>query len=448
MGDVHAELTWKAILGDLQLQVTTPIYDTWLKYTQGLSITDDLLIVRAPTPFAIEWLERRMYHLIQKTAHKVARHPLEIQFQLEPAASSYENETATVRAEQRASRLTSRPSTNILNGKYTFSSFVVGPSNRLPYSAARAVAEAPGQSYNPLFIYSGVGLGKTHLLHAIGHHCAPLSLSFTYVTCEQFTNQFIAAIRNRTTDEFRARYRSEDMLLIDDVQFISGKEQTQEGFFHTLNDLHNSGRQIVMTSDRPPKAMPLLEDRLRSRFEWGLIADIQPPDLETRMAIIRTIADRLRVELVDGVVEFVAKNVQRSVRQLEGSLNGILALAQLTKSPITIELASQAIGDLMTDQARRSLDPDMIIDEVISRFKLSNEDLVGPSRKKHIARARHIAMYLLHEELGMKDTDIGRLLGGRSHSTIINAVGKVNYEINTDGHLRQDILSIKEALFS
>jgi chromosomal replication initiator protein len=336
----------------------------------------------------------------------------------------------------------------VLNAKYSFKSFVVGPSNRLGYSAAKAVADAPGQTYNPLFLYSGVGLGKTHLLHAIGHDCAEKGMSFAYVTSEKFTNEFIAAIGNRTTEEFRNKYRSVDVLLIDDIQFISGKEQTQEGFFHTFNDLHNSNRQVVLTSDRPPKAMALLEDRLRSRFEWGLIADIQPPDLETRMAILLAKARQLGVALGESIIEFVAKKVQKNVRELEGSLNRIVALSRLTEGPITLDMASQAVADFMPDMSRDSVDPDRIMEEVTRRFKVSNSDLVGTSRKKPIVRARHVAMYLLHEELGMKDTEIGRLLGGRDHSTIINAVGKVNYEINVDAHLRQDVLSIKEAIFN
>jgi len=457
--------TWKAILGDLQLQVTRPIYETWLKETEGLSIADNLLTVGVPTPFAVEWLERRMYQLILKTVQKVTNQSLEVQFQVRNLAEGQgwgQEATALpsltspphlggeppVTGDHAARRPTFQPPTCTLNGKYTFSSFVEGPSNRLPYSAARAVAEAPGKSYNPLFLYSGVGLGKTHLLHAIGHTCIPSSLSFLYVTCEQFTNEFIAAIRGRTTEEFRARYRSVEVLLIDDIQFISGKEQTQEAFFHTFNDLHNSNRQLVLTSDRPPRAMSLLEDRLRSRFEWGLIADIQPPDLETRMAILRTKAEQMEVSLEDSVIEYIAKKVQKNVRELEGSLNRIVALARLTGSPITQELASQAIADFMPDPSRRDVDPDKILDEVTKKFHVSNDDLVGASRKKEIVRARHVAMYLLHEELGMKDTEIGRLLGGRDHSTIINAVGKVNYEINVDSHLRQDVLAIKESIFN
>ena len=450
MADIRAIDTWKAVLGDLQLQVDPSIYETWLKDTHGVSISDNLLAVEVVTPFAIEWLERRMYQRIQNTTQKVTGQALQVQFQVRSAVLGDGPDSSVLSAtdDQRPAQRAIQAPPYKLNGKYNFSSFVVGPSNRLPYSAARAVAEAPGHSYNPLFIYSGVGLGKTHLLHAIGHTCVSEGLSFIYVTCEQFTNEFITAIRNRTTEEFRAKYRSVEVLLIDDIQFISGKEQTQEGFFHTFNDLHNSNRQIVLTSDRPPKSLSLLEDRLRSRFEWGLIADMQPPDLETRMAILRTKAEQMDLDLEDSITEFVAKKVQKNVRELEGSLNRIAALARLTASPITLALASQAIADFMPDLSRRSVDPERIMEEVTRRFRVNNDDLTGASRKKGIVRARHVAMYLLHEELGMKDTDIGRLLGDRDHSTIIKAVGKVNYEINEDAHLRQDVLDIKEAIFN
>ena len=447
MANGEATELWKAVLGELQLQVTRPIYETWLKDTEGLLMSDDLLTVGVPTPFAIEWLERRMYQVIQQTSQKVTGRALEVRFQVGSTMSTEGDNESFITYNQETPGPTFTPTTSRLNGKYAFNNFVVGPSNQLPYTAARAVADAPGQSYNPLFIYSGVGLGKTHLLHAIGHICVSRGWSLIYTTCEQFTNEFIASIRNRTTEEFRAKYRSLDILLIDDIQFIAGKEQTQEVFFHTFNALHSSNKHVVLTSDRPPKAMSLLEDRLRSRFEWGLIADIQPPDLETRMAILRSKADRMAVTLDDNVIEYVAKKVQKNVRDLEGSLNRMVALAQLPNNPITLELASRAIADFMPDRSRRSVDPEKIIEEVTNQYRVTKEDLFGSSRKKQIVRARHVVMYLLHEEMGMKDTEIGRLMGGRSHSTVINAVGKVNYEINVDAHLRQDVLAIKEAIF-
>ena len=383
-------------MGELELQLPRPTFETWLKQTEGISSNDTSFVVEVPTPFAVAWLERRMYQTIQRTVERVTQRPLEVQFQVKTTDSMSGRGTAVWDMEDQDTEAGLEPAIiprgsagpEMFNPRYTFSSFVVGISNRLAFSAARAVADAPGTSYNPLFIYSGVGLGKTHLLHAIGHTCASRGISVLYVTSEQFTNEFISAIRNRTTEEFRSRYRSVQVLLMDDVQFMSGKEQTHEGFFHTFNDLHNSGRQVVITSDRPPKALALMEDRLRSRFEWGLIADIQPPDLETRMAI----------------------------------------------------LASKA--------ARHTIEPERIIEEVGEYYRVSTEALLGRTRTKKIAQARQVAMYLLSYELEMSPTQIGRMLGGRDHATVIHGAGKINGEINEDSQLRQDVLTIKEAIFA
>ena len=404
--DAGAVNTWKAVLGDLQLQVSRPIYDTWLRNTLGVSMDGDVLTVEVPTSFSKEWLEQRMYHLIQKTATKVAEAPIEVRFRVAGGGTTAEahDETPVHELEERKPVL-QQPATT-LNRKYTFQRFVVGPSNQLPYNAAMAAAESPGGGSNPLFIYSGVGLGKTHLLQAIGQHCIAKGHRTLYVTSERFTNEFIAAIRSKTTDDFRARYRNLDVLLIDDVQFISGKEQTQEGFFHTFNDLHYADHQVVLTADRPPKAMHLLEDRLVSRFEGGLVADIQQPDLETRLLILRSKADQMSVKLDDPIIEYLAQVAQTSVRQLEGSLNRVVAYAQMTQQPISLELVSQLVADLVHTPNRRALDADTVVDETAGYYHMTAEDLRGPSRKKDVVRARHVAMYLLHEEKGMRDTDI------------------------------------------
>ena len=447
---------WKAVLGELQLQLPRPTFETWLKQTEGVSCDGQSLVVEVPTPFAVAWLERRMYQSIQKTVEKITDQPLDVQFQVKRGAiqQSVESPPVDLRPVSSAAAVSpvaaddspSHPPN--LRSKYTFGSFVVGSSNRLAYSAAQAVCEAPGRGYNPLFIYSGVGLGKTHLLHAIGHVCAGRGLSVLYATSEQFTNEFISAIRNRTTEEFRRRYRSVQVLLMDDVHFLSGKEQTHEGFFHTFNDLHNSGNQVVITCDRPPRALALLEDRLRSRFEWGLITDIQPPNLETRMAILISKAEQLGVVLADSVIELIAKRVQKNVRELEGSLNRIVAFSQLMNYPMNLETTSRILDDLNSDTARHSIDPEQIIKTVSREFKVSPDDLLGRSRKQKIAQARQVAMYLLIYELELSPTQVGRLLGGRDHATVIHGAGKINGEINEDGQLRQDVLTIKEAIFS
>ncbi len=444
MTELRASEVWRAVLGDLQLQVPRPVYDTWLRGTAAVSWTDDVLYVTVPTPFALEWLERRMYPTIVAAARKVLGYSVDVRLQVGRDDPASEEQPPAPGAPTGPSPSGAR--LHMLNSNYTFSRFVVGTSNRLPDTAARAVAESPGHTYNPLFIHSDVGLGKTHLLHAIAHTCASNGVSFRYATCEQFTNEFIGSIRNRTTDEFRSRYRDTQVLLIDDIQFIDGKEQTQDAFFHTFNELHNANRQVVLTSDKPPKALSSLEDRLRSRFVWGLVADIQPPDLETRMAILRRKAEELRLSLHEEVMELVARVVRRNVRELEGSLNRILALSRLHNGPVTTSLASQALADLLYEPSPGHMDPDAVVEEVARHYRVAAQDLAGTTRRKNIARARHVAMYILRRDAGMKDTDIGRLLGGRAHSTVIAAVAKVESSIGKDPQLQKDLLAIKEAI--
>ena len=456
MTQLSSKAVWRVVLGELELQLPRPTFETWLKQTEGVSSNDSSFVVEVPTPFAVAWLERRMYQTIQRTVERVTQRPLEVQFQVKTAESMPRGGKGVWDTEDReigdGLEVGSSPGTPAVNGvfnpRYTFGSFVVGLSNRLAFSAARAVADAPGQGYNPLFLYSGVGLGKTHLLHAIGHTCSSRGLSVLYVTSEQFTNEFISAIRNRTTEEFRARYRSVQVLLMDDVQFMSGKEQTHEGFFHTFNDLHNSGRQVVITSDRSPKALALMEDRLRSRFEWGLIADIQPPDLETRMAILAFKAAELGLNLEDSIIELIAKRVQKNVRELEGSLNRMVAYSQLMNVAINLESTSNILDEVNTGAARHTIEPERIIEEVGEYYRVSPEALLGRSRTKKIAQARQVAMYLLSYELEMAPTQIGHMLGGRDHATVIHGAGKINGEINEDNQLRQDVLTIKEAIFA
>ena len=459
MTDRSAQDTWHATLGQLEMELPKATFETWLKETEGLAFDGMDLLVQAPSVFTIAWLEQRMYQTILRALRQSSGESLDVRFQVsseigevggdeaQPASGGIQDNGTGYPAAAPVSAVPLSSGVNF-DRKYSFNGFVVGTSNRMAFSAAQAVADAPGQAYNPLFIYSGVGLGKTHLLHAIGQEASRNGKSVLYVSSEQFTNDFISAIRNRTTEEFRQRYRSVQVLLIDDVQFMSGKEQTQEGFFHTFNDLHTAGYQIVLTSDRPPKALALLEDRLRSRFEWGLIADIQPPDLETRMAILSAKADHLNAIIEDSVLELIAKRVQKNVRELEGSLNRVVASAQLMSIPITLESTSRMLDDLTLDTARHAIDPERILEEVARQYKVQQPDLLGRSRSKTIALARQVAMYLLIYELELSPTQVGRLLGNRDHSTVIHGAGKINGEINEDYHLRQNVLTIKEAIFT
>lgn len=444
---------WQSALGELQLQVARANYQTWLKDTKGLSFRNGEFVVGVPSIFAAEWLDKRLSSLVKKTLISITGRELQVSFQVDGA----EAEPETAKPADKSSReiVTNENSYSPprLNPRYTFDTFVVGSANRLAHAAALGVAETPGSAYNPLFIYGGVGLGKTHLLHAIGRIALDNNLHLLYVSAEQFTNEFINAIRERKTEEFRNRYRTADILLIDDIQFISGKEQTQEGFFHTFNNLHESNRQIVITSDRPPKSMPLLEDRLRSRFEWGLIADIQPPDLETRIAILRAKAeewgkiDHQEVNVKQNVLEFIARRVQQNIRELEGSLNRVIAFSKLNRVEITPELAAQALEDLIGQHTTNSLTPHKVIETVAHYFQLTTDDLKGKKRDQQTAMARQITMYLVRQETHCPLDGIGQELGGRDHSTVIHACEKIAYEVNTNPARRRQVQDIRGQLY-
>jgi len=335
---------------------------------------------------------------------------------------------------------------NRLNPRYTFDAFIVGNSNRLAHAASLAVAEAPGDAYNPLFLYGGGGLGKTQLLHTIGHEGVQTGLAVLYVSSEQFTNEIINAIRYRTTEVFRAKYRSVDILLVDDIQFIAGKESTEEEFFHTFNSLHEMSKHIVICSDRPPKAIVSLEERLRSRFEWGLIADIQPPDLETRMAILRVKADLLHYRIPNDVIAYIAGRVQTNIRELEGCLNRLMAYQQLHRTDLTIDVARAAMTSLGNDSRESNLNIRQIAQAVAEYYHISLEDMCGKQRDKHIVMPRQVAMYLMRQETQVSLFEIGQLFGGRDHSTVLHACEKIDQAVNINPTLRREIVAIREQL--
>lgn len=441
---------WQSALGELQIQVTKPNFQTWLRDTVGLSFDNGLFEVGVPNIFVAEWLEKRWQELVKKTLVNITRQELEVRFTVYPGPSG-----APVPSSQSPAPAPQAKSGNgqyaypapRLNTKYTFDSFIVGSCNRLAHAASLSVAENPGKSYNPLFIYGGVGLGKTHLLHAIGHVAVASRLQLLYVSAEQFTNEFINAIRERKTEEFRAKYRSADMLLMDDIHFISGKEQTQESFFHTFNDLHNSNRQIVITSDRPPKSMALLEDRLRSRFEWGLITDIQPPDWETRLAILKAKAEQQSVLIDEAVLEYIARRVQQNIRELEGCLNRVVAYSQLTRTMPSQEMVVQLLDDVAAKQRRAAITPSLVLETVAGHFGLPVAALKGKQRDKDTVLARQIAMYLIREETSSSLSNIGQEIGGRDHSTVLHGYEKIATEINIDPKLRRAVLAIRALLY-
>ena len=442
-GNIVAQNTWAAVLGELQLQVPRSTYETWLKDTTGLTLEDHNLVVSVPNAFTAEWLEKRIFRLVHMTARKVSRQPLEVRFHIgrQDLEEPDSDMSAVGQHRDPFQRATAFP-----NWRYSFDSFVIGSSNDLAYTAAHTVAMSPGQYYNPLFIYSGAGLGKTHLLQAIARKCVERRIKYLYVTSEQFTNDFITSIRERTTDKFRSRYRSVDVLLMDDIQFMGGKEQTQEGFFHTFNDLHNNSRQLVITSDQPPNTMPSLEGRLRSRFAWGLIADIQAPSLETRIAILQAKAKELQVSISDEVLSYIAQRVFDNIRSLEGVLNRVVAMAGMNNKVINLELAARALQGLVQDIKRYSQYPERVLQIVAQVFTIPLPDLLGKKRHKELVTARQIAMYLLHKELDLTVTRVGRLLGGRNHATVLHGVGKITSALETNPALSQRLQLVKEEL--
>ncbi len=456
------ETAWKAALGELEMQMTRATFMTWLQGTRALSWADGEFVIGVRSDFAKDWLENRLYDLIARVLSGVTGRPTCVRF----AVWSDEiiaPKTALANGAGRADVIPvgsynnarngrsegvngAAEEDNALNRRYTFPTFVVGPNNRLAHAAALSVAENPGQFYNPLFIYGGVGLGKTHLLHAIGQRCRQDGHRVRYISAETFTNDLVMAIRSKQTPEFRERYRTVDVLLIDDIQFIAGKEGTQDEFFHTFNDLHSHGKQVVISSDRPPKALATLEERLLSRFEWGLTADVQPPEEETRRAILLAKADELGCPMPPAVIEFIAHQVRQNIRELEGALNKVIAYAQLTGAPIDQTLVNRALADTLRRAERVTID--QILDAIVRYYSVSHEALSSSSRKSNIAYPRQVAMYLARTETEASLPQIGLALGNRDHTTILHGYEKISGLIDLDPQLHRDVLEIKAMLYT
>ena len=433
---------WETALGELQLQVSKPNYRTWFGKTVGLSYQGNQFVVGVPNTFAAEYLEKNQLSLIQKALDGLTSPDVEVVFKVNgkshgnPVHDNLPLEiSSTVRSFTR------------LNPGYIFDYFIEGTSNRLARASAMSVARNPGHSYNPLFIYGGAGLGKTHLLHAIGHEASSRHINVICTSAEEFTNEFVTALREKSTEEFRNKYRSIGMLLIDDIHFIGGKGQTEESFFHTFNELHNTNRQIVITSDRPPRTMPLLEERLRSRFEWGLIVDIQPPEHDTRLAILKSKAQHKGINLAPEIIDFIAGQAPYNVRLLEGSLNRVIALAKLMQSVPTIEIARQALADISTKEPNASaLMHDAILETVADSFNLDKEELIGRRRDKDVSLARRLAMYLIRQETNYSLAHIGKILGNRDAATVTTACKRIASDIEGSSFLRRRINKIKKSL--
>lgn len=476
----RAEHIWDAVLGALELQVERAAFETWLRGTCGVSYADGVFVVGTGSAFVSEMLERRMCSLIEGTVERVLGEPAEVRFEVMgtgdgddgvgadgggddggdgvPALAGVNGDDAGAGAADEGAGVSGGGAGAgvrmgeadyrgaALNSKYTFGRFIVGKSNELAHAAAQAVADKPGVVYNPLVLYSAVGLGKTHLLHAIGHEVMGRGMSVIYATTEEFTNEYIRAIREGRTEDFRLRYRNADLLLLDDIQFLIGKEQTQEGFFHTFNALHMSNRQIVITSDRPVPALKVLEERISSRLNWGLVADIQSPDLETRLAILRAKAEQMRVRVATDVMELLGSRIFRNIRELEGSLNKVVAYAQLTGRVLDTELVRQVVWDTLDAGERREPSEEEVLDAVSAHFGVDREILRGAKRDKRTAQARQVAMYILREDVGMGATAIARSLGRKDHSTVLHGCRTIENQQNVDDKLRRDIMRIRERL--
>jgi chromosomal replication initiator protein len=446
---MKAEQAWQAVLGQLQMDMPKASFDTWVRNADIVSYEDNVFIIGVPNAYARDWLESRLSSKIKRLLCGILNRTVSLRFTVWQAG--YDQPALEVSPQDVAPRiiepeppLTQNKTTALIN-RYTFENFVVGSSNRLAHAASLAVADRPAKAYNPLFLYGGVGLGKTHLLHAIGNHCINHNQGVLYVTSEEFTNDLINAIRAHTTQAFREKYRRIDVLLIDDIQFIAGKESTQEEFFHTFNALHGQEKQIVLTSDRPPKAMVTLEERLRSRFECGLAADIQPPDFETRVAILRSKSERMGRHIPAEIIETIAKRVQSNIRELEGSLTRVLALADLSNLPLNVKLVDTALADLLPKRSK--IEPEEIVNQVAGAFGVSVQNLTGPDRRQEIVLPRQIAMYLLREEANWSLPKIGETLGGRDHTTVMYACQKVTDLLERDDKLRRQVIKIKEQIY-
>ncbi|MGC8856741.1 MAG: chromosomal replication initiator protein DnaA [Anaerolineae bacterium] len=435
------------MLGQLQMDMPRASFDTWVRDTHPLSYENGVLTIAVRNAYARDWLESRLASTVSRLLIDILNTNVSVNFvvsHVDESASFSDSEAVTVSQTVPSAPEVSARHPN-LNPRYTFETFVVGSGNRLAHAACQAVAEKPARAYNPLFLYGGVGLGKTHLLHAIGNACHARGLNVLYVSSEEFTNDLINAIRTHTTQAFREKYRSADVLLIDDIQFIAGKESTQEEFFHTFNTLHGQDKQIIVSSDRPPKALVTLEERLRSRFEWGLTADIQPPDLETRLAILRSKAERTGRLIPDEILETIARRVQSNIRELEGALNRIIAFAELSGSSLTPALVDVALADLLPQ--RGEIEARQVVDLVARRYNLTTEKLLGRDRSREVALPRQIAMYLLREVANFSLPQIGEALGGRDHTTVMYAIEKIADQMERDDRLRRDILQIRQQLY-
>ncbi len=440
------EVVWQDILSYIRENITDVEYHTWFQHIRPLSVESNTLVLGVPTSFAGDWIRKHYSTLIMDALQNLGATDPNIDFKVVPGTTVQDDIFSTPDPVETTKVQTSRPAP-LLNLKYTFENFVVGPNNNLSHAAALAVAESPGRAYNPLFIYGGVGLGKTHLMHAVGHYVVRRfpNLRVEYVSTETFTNNLINAIREDRMSSFRERYRSVDLLLVDDIQFIAGKERTQEEFFHTFNTLYESHKQIILSSDRPPKNILTLEARLRSRFEWGLITDVQSPELETRIAILKMNAEYRGLILSEEVFESIARQVVSNIRELEGALVRVIAYASLNGVEINRQVVAHALSEIFTESSG-AIGMEEILSAIAAFYKLRTDDLRGQGRKKEVVLPRQIAMYLIRELTDASLPEIGQFFHGRDHTTVMYAVQKIQTRSESDAVLREVLETVRQRL--
>jgi len=438
---ISPESLWQETLEKLKTELSKPSFETWFSSTRLSLIDGDTIVISVPNEFAKDWLESRYAPLIRSSIQSIIGHSVSLRFIIPSPERSYAEDHVLSKPVSTITPKQPETLSNFLNNKYTFDTFVIGNSNRFAHAASLAVAESPAKSYNPLFIYGGVGLGKTHLMHAIGNHILQRSpdTKVLYVSSEKFTNQLIDSIKDENSIEFRNHYRSVDILLIDDIQFLAGKERTQEEFFHTFNALHEANKQIIISSDRPPKEIPTLEDRLRSRFEWGLITDIQAPDLETRIAILRKKAILENLQVPNEVMFYIADKIHSNIRELEGALIRVMAFASLSLIPITAEVAVEALKDILPANSSKQITIEIIQQSVAGYFHLSPSEFKAKKRTRAVAFPRQIAMYLSRQLTDSSLPKIGDEFGGRDHTTVMHAHDKITQAILNDPLLEKKV---------
>lgn len=444
---------WQAVLGELEVSISRANFATWFKHTSIVASEDGRVVVAVPNIITKDWLEKKYHNDIKAVLDKIngAVHSVEYRIgspvAVEQSIKASGGQVAKTAAEQATSATDSKPTS--LNRRYTFDNFVVGSSNELAYAAAQAVAKSPGTKYSPLFVYGGVGLGKTHLIQAIGNEVLRRdpSKKVEYITSESFTNEFISSISRKKNDAFTDKYRKVDVLIVDDMQFLAGKEKTQDEFFHTFNALHHGNKQIIISSDKPPQAIAGLEERLRSRFGWGMTADIQPPDLETRSAILQSKAAAQGVALPLDIVDYLARNVPNNIRELEGALTQLMAHCEFRSIDPSVAMAAGLLSSIAASRPKpKPLTPKTVIEKTANYYDLQVADLTGPKRDKDIVVPRQIAMYLMRHELGLSFPKIASALGGRDHTTAMHSVSKIDGQMEANENLRLEISAIKERL--